>query len=195
MARGGPDGGCGGGGAGIQAPSARRARIASGVVAVLAAAAFAAYPAAQDIDLQPLAFALGTVALVLLAAGLTIRSSGTLGWSLAALLAEYAVLFRAEGRSLDELTPVYAAGLLLVAELAFWTIEPRVSTWADPGLLERRLAFLVSACAGAAFVAALVLVIAAAGGGGVAVDAAGAAAAVGILALTALLVRGLVRTR
>ena len=144
-------------------------------------------------NLQPLALGLGTLALVLLAAGLTIRSSASLGWGLAALLAEYSVLFRAEGRSLDELTPVYAAGLLLVAELAFCAIEPRVSTWADPGLLERRLGFIVSACAGAALVAAAVLVIAAAGGGGVVLDAAGAAAAVGILALTALLVRGIGR--
>jgi hypothetical protein len=159
----------------------------------LAAAALAAYPAAQDVNLQPLALGLGVFALALLAAGLTIRSSATLGWGLAALLAEYSVLFMAEGRSLDELTPVYAAGLLLVAELAFWSIERRVSTWADPGLLERRLGFLVSACAGAALVAALVLVIAAAGGGGVVLDAAGAAAAVGILALIVLLGRGIER--
>lgn len=144
-------------------------------------------------NLQPLALGLGALALVLLAAGLTIGSPASLGWGLAALLAEYSVLFRAEGRSLDELTPVYAGGLLLVAELAFWAIEPRVSTWADPGLLERRLGFIVSACAGAALVAAFVLVIAAAASGGVVLDAAGAAAAVGILALTALLVRGIER--
>lgn len=146
-------------------------------------------------NLQPLALGLGTLAIVLLAAGLAIGSSASLGWGLAALLAEYAVLFTAEGRSLDELTPVYAAGLLLVGELAFWAIEPRASTWVDPGLLERRLGFLASACAGAALVAALVLVVAAVGGGGVVLDAAGAAAAVGILALTALLVRGIARER
>ena len=156
----------------------------------MAAAALAAYPAAQDVNLQPLALGLGVLSLALLAAGLAIGSSTTLGWGLAALLAEYAVLFTAEGRSLDELTPVYAAGLLVVAELAFWSIEPRVSTWGEPGLLERRLGFLVSACAGAALVAALVLVLAAAGGGGVVLDAAGAAAAVGILALIVLLGRG-----
>lgn len=144
-------------------------------------------------DRQPLALGFGALSLALLAAGLAVGSSATVGWSLAALIAEYGVLFRAEGRSLDELTPVYAAGLLLVAELAFWSIERRVSAWADPGLLERRLGFLVSACAGAALVAALVLVIAAAGGGGVVLDAAGAAAAVGILALIVLLGRGIVR--
>jgi hypothetical protein len=147
------------------------------------------------VDRQPLALALGILALVLLAAGLAIGSSATLGWGLAALLAEYSLLFMAEGRSLDELTPVYAAGLLFVAELAFWSIEPRVSTWADSGLLERRLGFLVSACAGGALVAALVLVVAAAGGGGTVLDAAGAAAAVGILALVALLGRGVLRAR
>jgi hypothetical protein len=163
------------------------------VTAVLAAAALAAYPAAQDVDLQPLALALGAVALALLVAGLVISSAGTIGWALAALGTEYAVLFMAEGRSLDELAPVYAAGFLLVAEVAFWSIERRVSTWVEPGLLERRLAFLVSACTGAAVVAALVLVLAAAGGGGIGLDAAGAAAAVGMLALIVLLGRGTVR--
>jgi hypothetical protein len=113
-----------------------------------------------------------------------------LGWGLAALGAEYAVLFAAEGRVLDELTPLYAGAFLLVAELAFWSIERRVPAWSDRGLAERRLAGIAGASAGAAIVAAVVLVAAAAsGGGGIGLEAIGVAATIAALALVAVLVR------
>lgn len=153
-------------------------------------AGLAAYPAVQDIHLRWLALGLGGIAVTLLAAGLAARSGPVLGWGLAALGGEYAVLFAAQGRALDELTPVYAGAFVLVAELAFWSIERRVPAWSEPGLVERRLAHLAGASAGAAALAGLVLVVAAAsGGGGVALEAIGVAAAIGALALVAVLVR------
>lgn len=144
----------------------------------------------QDIHLRWLALALGGIAVALLAAGIATRSGPVLGWALAALGGEYAVLFAAQGRALDELTPLYAGAFLLVAELAFWSIERRVSAWSEPGLAERRLARVAGACAGAAAVAGLVLVVAAAsGGGGIALEAIGVAATIGALALVAVLIR------
>ena len=95
---------------------------------------------------------------------------------------EYAVLFAAEGSTLDQLTPVYAAGILLVAELAFWSIERRVAAWSEPTALEWRLARLGATCVGAAGVAALATLSAAAatGGGGVVLESFGVGAAIGV---------------
>ena len=103
------------------------------------------------------------------------------------------MLFAAEGSTLDRLTPVYAAGLLLVAELAFWSIERRVPAWPEPTALEWRLARLGAACVGAAGVAALATVSAAAatGGGGVVLESFGVGAAIGSVVILALLMRRL----
>jgi hypothetical protein len=161
------------------------------VVALLAAVALAAYPAAQDIRLQPLSLALAGLALFVLTLGLVTRSSYAIGLALAALGGTYAVLFAAEGARLDRLAPVYAAGLLLVAELAFWSIESRVPAWSDPELLIWRLARRALAWAVAAVLGAVVVADAAAatGGGGLVLEALGVAAAIGALVLVTVLLR------
>jgi hypothetical protein len=154
------------------------------------AAGLAAYPAVQDIRLHWVAVGLGAAGLATLTAGLLVRSGHVLGWGLAALGAEYAVHFAAEGRVFDAVTPVYAAGLILVAELAFWSIESRVAAWSEPGLVERRLAYVAATAVGAAVVAALALVVAAASrGGGLVLEAAGVASAIAVVMLLAVLVR------
>jgi hypothetical protein len=160
---------------------------------MVAAAGLAAYPAAQDIDLHPLALGLGGLALVLLAFGLLVRWAGALGCGLAVLGAEYAVLFAAEGKTLDRLAPVYAVGFLFVAEVAFWSIERRVPAWSEATALEWRVAWLAVACVGAAGVAALTTVNAAAatGGGGVVLETFGVAAAIGSIVILATLMRRL----
>jgi hypothetical protein len=133
----------------------------------------------------------GALALGLLALGLVANWPAPLGPALMLLGAEYAVHFAAYGDSLDKGAPVYAAGLVLTAELAYWSLEPpRVAAWTEYGLLLRRLAHLVAVCSAAAALAALVIVVAASGGGGgVALEAVGAAAAVGAVAVVAVLVR------
>jgi hypothetical protein len=144
----------------------------------------------QDIDLWWVALALGGLAVTLLGIGLAVRSGPALGWGLAALGGEYTVLFAAQGPALDELAPLYAGAFVLVAELAFWSIERRVPAWTDAGLAELRLANLAAVTAGAMALAGVVLVIAAAsGGGGVVLEAIGVAAVIGALALLAVLVR------
>jgi hypothetical protein len=157
---------------------------------VLSAAALAAYPAAQDLRFQWAALVFAMAAVLLLTLGLVFRWPGALGLGLAALGAEYAVLFVAEGGALDRYTPVYAGGLMLVAELGFWSIEPRIPAWSDAAVAEWRLARLGGACIAAAALAALALVAAAAatGTGGLALESLGVVAAVGSLILITVLV-------
>jgi hypothetical protein len=123
--------------------------------------------------------------------GLLMRSPYALGLGLAGLGGTYAVLFQAEGTHLDRLAPVYAAGLFLVAELAFWSIESRVPAWSDPDLLLWRLARLALASAGAAVLGAIVVADAAAAGrgGGLVLETLGVAAAIGSLVLVTILLR------
>jgi hypothetical protein len=159
---------------------------------VLAAAALAAYPASQSLDLQwaALVFAIGGVLLFTL--GLAVRSPGTLGLGLAALGADYAVLFVAEGGALDRFTPAYAAGFMVVAELGFWSIESRIPAWTEAAVAEWRLARIAGTCIGAAVLAAFAIVVssAATGTGGLALEGLGVVAAIGSLVLiTALLSR------
>ncbi|MEP6909146.1 MAG: hypothetical protein ABI896_01795 [Actinomycetota bacterium] len=144
----------------------------------------------QHLHLRWLVLPLAGVAVGSFAIGLVARSGALLGWGLAALGGEFAVLFAAEGRVLDEFTPLYAGAFFLVAELGFWSIERRVPAWSEPGLVERRLAYLAGSSLGAGVVAGLVLVVAASsGGGGVALEAIGVVAAIGALALVGVLVR------
>jgi hypothetical protein len=119
--------------------------------------------------------------------------AGALGCGLALLGGEYAVLFAAEGATLDRLTPVYAVGFLFVAEVAFWSIERRVPAWTEATVLEWRLARLAATCAGAAGIAALATVSAAVatGGGGVVLESFGVGAAIGSVVILAVLMRRL----
>jgi hypothetical protein len=140
-----------------------------------------------------LALGLGALALLLLGFGLLVRWAGALGCGLAVLGAEYAVLFAAEGATLDRLAPVYAVGFLFVAEVAFWSIERRVPAWSEATAVEWRLARLAAACVGAGGVAALATVSSAAttGGGGVALETFGVGAATGSIVILAVLMRRL----
>ena len=154
-------------------------------------AGLAAYPAAQDIRLQPLALALAAIGVVVLVLGLLARWPAAIGFALVSLGGTYAVLFEAEGARLDRLAPAYAAALLLVAELAFWSIESRVPAWSDPELVIWRLARLALACAGAAVLGAVVVAdaSAASGGGGLLLETLGVAAAIGAVVLVVVLLR------
>ena len=81
-----------------------------------------------------------------------------------------------------------AAGLLLfVAELAWWSIEPRVPAWAETALAPLRLVRVLAVCAAGALLAALVLVVASSQfTGGVELELAGVLAAISALAVVAL---------
>ena len=157
---------------------------------MLAATALAAFPASQSLDLQWAALAFAISAVLVFALGLVARSPGALGIGLALLGADYTVLFVAEGSALDQFTPAYAAGFILVAELGFWSIESRIPAWSEPAVAEWRLARIAGACIGAAVLAALALVAAAAatGTGGLALESLGVVAVLGSLVLITVLV-------
>jgi hypothetical protein len=132
----------------------------------------------------------GGVALAVLLAGLLLRWSAALAVGVALLGAQQATRLALGPEAVDEATPLVATGLLLVAELAWWSVEPRVPAWTQGGVLVRRLGTLVLSCAAALFVSALVVV---AGGapvsGGTALELVGVVAAAGALAVLALVAR------
>ena len=154
------------------------------------AAALAASPLVRSSSHELLVLGLGAAALLGLATGLAARWSAALASGVALLGVEQAVRLATGPSSVDAWTPLYAAGFLLVAELAWWSIEPRVPAWAQYGMALRRLALIVLACAGAAALSALVVL--AAGTpvhGGVALELVGVIAAAAAVAVVAAVAR------
>jgi hypothetical protein len=125
-----------------------------------------------------------------LAIGLTMRWNGPLVVGLVCLGADQAVRLATGPSRVDPWTPVYAAAFLLTAELAWWSIEPRVPAWSDWEVLVRRLAAIASWCVGGALLAALVVLAAGAPlTGGVGLELVGVAAAVTAIAVVAVVAR------
>jgi hypothetical protein len=123
---------------------------------------------------------LGVGALLCLCAGLSVRRSPPLLAALVLLGAEQAVRLATGPAHADEWTPLYAAGFLLSAELAWWSIEPRVPAFSERRVLVNRVAVLAGCCAGAAVLAALVVLAA-----GVPVEGGVSLELVGVLAASA----------
>jgi hypothetical protein len=121
-------------------------------------------------------------ALVLLAASLVFGWARLVPLSLGLLGAAYALYLSVDDPPLDAAAPAFAAGLLVTAELAYWSLEERDPVRAERGETLRRIAVVA-----AEGVVALVL-----GGGllaladaartqGLAIDLLGAAAAAAAL--------------
>jgi hypothetical protein len=140
--------------------------------------------------LGPLVGAIGLAAVLLLALALVSRNDAFLPWAFALAGAQYAAFLVIRETSIDGYAPVYAAGLLLVAELAYWSIERRVPGPSGEGLTFRRGTLLLAACVGAGGVGGLILAMAELSvRGGLWLEALGVAAAVGAIALLARLAR------
>jgi hypothetical protein len=135
-----------------------------------------------------LVLVLGIAGLVWLAVGLAARWGAALAAGIAFLGAEQALALATGPSSVDPWTPLYAAGLLLAAELAWWSIEPRVPAWANPIIALRRFGIIVLMCAlGAALAALVVLAAGAPLEGGVSLELVGVLAAVGAVVVVAVL--------
>jgi hypothetical protein len=177
-----------GGGGSIQASSQVFARVGAGLASLLGAAGIGA-AVALTAGHDRLAFGgLALAALVLLALGIASPLPSLLPWPVAILAAAYA--WKLGNGGVDQWAPVYAGGLLAVAELAYWSIELR-GRWQDAERLTERRAALIAALA-LASVAAGGLVLAATSvriGSGIATDLLGVAAAVAALAVVATLAR------
>jgi hypothetical protein len=139
---------------------------------------------------QPLLLFVGGLALPVLLGGLLLRWSAALTVAVALLGAQQAVRLALGPDALDSWTPLVAGALLLVAELAWWSIEPRVRAWSQPLLASRRLLTVVVACGGASAVSAVVLVASGAPlSGGVGLELVGILAATAAVAVVAFVAR------
>ena len=132
-------------------------------------------------ELRPLAAGLAVPPSAVLAVGLWRGRSIVVPWGLLALGAAAAVCF-AEGLDPSR-SPLFAAGLLAIGELAYWSLETRVAEPAVPGIAARRLALVSGLTAGTvALGAVLVSVAQIEAGEGVLLDTVGVAAAVALAA-------------
>lgn len=128
----------------------------------------------------------GALATALLLLGLLFRWAGPLPWTYAVAGAEYAGFLFIQGNAIDGIAPLYGAGLLLSAELAYWSLEHSVPG-SHPG---RRASLVLAGCLAGGGIAGLVLTASEASvHGGLALEVLGVAAAVAVLALIARLAR------
>jgi hypothetical protein len=137
---------------------------------------------------RPVVGAVALAAVLLLALGVARPFPSIIPWPLVVLAGVYA--WTLGGGSIDQWAPVYAGGLLAVAELAYWSTEVRGRAQDVERLTERRATLiatlaLVAVAAGGLVLAATSLRI----GSGVATDLLGVAAAVAALAVVAALAR------
>jgi hypothetical protein len=96
--------------------------------------------------------------------------------------AEYAGFFLVRDSTVDQRAPLYGAGFLVVAELAFAAMERRAAGTRELALF-RVIALVALAVAAVALGAAVLAVAALPAGGGVALHAVGVAAAVVLVVL------------
>jgi hypothetical protein len=130
--------------------------------------------------------AIGGAGLLWLCLGLATRWSAALAAGVVFLGAEEALRLALGPGTVDTWTPAYAAGLLFAAELAWWSIEPRVAAWWEPGVVLWRIAAVVGMCAAAAVAAALIVLAAGAPlRGGLGIELVGVMAAVAAAAVVA----------
>jgi len=130
---------------------------------------------------------LGLAGIALLMAGLAVARPFLVGPGLAAVGAAYLASLGAGPDALDREAPVVGAVFLLAAELAWWSLELRVSAL-PAALLVRRVFLLAGVALGALVTGAAVLATARTDvDGGLLLVAAGAAAAAGAVLLVAAL--------
>jgi hypothetical protein len=137
---------------------------------------------------RPVVATLALTAVLVLALAAAWPFPSLIPWPLVVLGGVYA--WTLGGGRVDQWAPLYAAGLLAVAELAYWSIELRGRAQDAEGLTERRASLiatlaLVAVGAGGLVLAATSLQV----GSGVATDLLGVAAAVAAVAVVAALAR------
>ena len=149
------------------------------------------YPAATAQHFPQLVAVPGVAALCVLAAAVVLGWPAAIAWALALLGTAYATaLAGKDAGAVDAVAPLYAGGLLLVAELSYWSLELRGSRREEPGAMLRRLVALTAfAALSVAIGGFVVLVTAAPAGSGLAWDAVGIAAVAATLAIVATLAR------
>jgi hypothetical protein len=174
----------------VQATDRAHTRLSVGIATVALATVLALAPLlSTQVPRSPLGW-LGAVG-VLLAGGAAWRLPSLVGGAVAALASEYGLSLYRQADLVDARAPLFAAGLLLLAELAFWTAESHGVLRDERQVVAHRLAVLAVLALGAVALAALVLIAAELPlEGPVARLALGVVAASMVIALIAALSRG-----
>jgi hypothetical protein len=161
-----------------------------GSVAVLGV--LAAIPVARASgSLQRVEVRIAAIALLALVAALELGWTPLIPVSIVAIGAGYAAQLAIDDEGLDGGVPVVAAGLLVAAELAYWSLEERDRVQGDGGERLRHVVFVAALALGALIVAAALLaLVAAVRTTGLAVDIVGAAAAAVALFAIVIAARG-----
>jgi hypothetical protein len=140
-----------------------------------------------DVHRRELAL-LGAAAVLLLALSVAAALPSLIPWPIVLLAAEYA--WSLGGGDVNTLSPLVAGALLVIAELAYWSLELRSRTHDAERLAERRAGLIAALGIGAVALGGLVLAATSVRvGTGIAADLVGTAAAVAALAVVATLAR------
>ena len=133
----------------------------------------------------------GAAGAAVLSVAIVVARAGLVAPALVLVAAGYATtLIARDANALDPAAPLVACALLLVAELAYWSVELASSGRAESRVLLRRLVALAALAAAALPLAAGVLAATAMPfGGGLAWNLVGMTAAAGAIALIAQLAR------
>jgi hypothetical protein len=133
---------------------------------------------------------LAALALLALVAALVLGWSALVPASIVLLGASYATQLALDDPTLDVKAPLVGAGLLLTAELGFWSLEERQRVQTDRGESLRHLGFVAGLALTALVVGASLLAVAdLARTRGLAIDVLGAAAAAAALLVVVLVAR------
>ena len=136
-----------------------------------------------DETFQELDVRVAAVALVALLAAIVQGWSWLVPAAIALVGGSYAAELAIDDAALDVAVPVVAVGLLLAAELAYWSLDERRRVPGDPGQGLRRAALAALGAAGALVVAsALLALVDEVHGRGIALDLVGAVAAAAVVA-------------
>jgi hypothetical protein len=133
---------------------------------------------------------LAALAFVCLVAAVVLGWPALLPFSLLLLSAAYAVHLYIDDVGLDATAVAFGAGLLVTAELGYWSLEEREHVRGDPGEDLRRFGLVALLGLAGLVVGALLLAVAdIARTGGLGIDLAGAAAAAAALLVVVLFAR------
>ena len=179
-----------GGGVGIQAVRKSDARVAAGIVAVAGAALLALAARLAAADAPKVAGVAGLAGAALLALGLLTRKGAPVTAGLALVGAGYGLSL--VGKGLDPWACLFAGGLVAVAELAYWALEPGAAVRIGRAATARRAVLSGSIALAAVLIGALLLaVVSAPVRGGAALGVLGVTAIAAILAVAVGLMRSL----
>jgi hypothetical protein len=134
-------------------------------------------------SLAGLTLGLGAIGAVALAFVLVRGLSALLPWALLLLAVAYAIALVARGAAIDGGAPIVAAGLLICAELATWSVDEEHAIAAERAVVVARATALTVLVAVSTAAAGLVVALSLAPGAGLAWTVVGAAAAVLVVGL------------